>query len=105
MDIDNIHLSIFAKVCAQLDDLVIVDCKRVVLDTDGSVTTWPSVSRLVLQSSPVETTARQHLTEDTARKMLSDMCPSAKIYIYGYDEQVQLFLGMKMSKCINDQSN
>ena len=91
-DTDDIPLSIIAKVCTQLDDLLIVDCKRVVLDTDGSVTRWPSVSRLVLQSSPVETTTGPHLTEGTARQRLSEMLPFAEIYIYGYNEQVQVVI-------------
>ena len=89
-DLGDIHLSIFAKLCTQLDDLLIVDCQRVVLDSDGSVTRWPSVSRLVLQSSPVETSTGQHLTEGKARQRLSEMFPSAEIYMYGYHEQVHL---------------
>ena len=90
-DTDDVYLSALARMCVQLDELMIVDCQRVVLDTDDSVTRWPSLSRLVLQSSPVEETSGRHLTEGTARQRLSEMCPFAEIYIYGYNDQVHYF--------------
>ena len=93
-----VDLGVLARVCGQLGDLVITDCKRVLVDTDESVTRWPSVSRLVLQSSPVEKTTGEHLTESTARQKLSEMCPSAEIYIYGYNEQVWMVMSISVSE-------
>ena len=87
MNSDDVLLDALAGVCVQLDDLVIVDCKRVVLGTDGSTESWPSVSRLILRCLSVETTT-EHLTESNAKQMLSKRCPSAEIYVYGYNEEV-----------------
>jgi len=86
---ERVDLSVLARVCVQLDDLLIVYCQKVVLDTGDSVIKWPSVSRVVLQSSPVETRAGEPLTPSAARHRLSRMCPSAEVYIYGYKEQVR----------------